>query len=370
MFLQLSLQKRGGGAEDAWHFSEALVKNGFAHHVMVAEGNEHEKDFTVNDVRTVDSVKTYPSKMYALVWYTLTLFRPCRWLWRIKNLRPTTVYATHFHPWLAFIPLLKKIVPCTFIYTVHENPYGTKEASNPLMRLLERFVFNKADVVIAHSQYIARVIEPQVKGRPIYVLLLGAYTLTCPLFKPVSSRAGDPLRALFFGRLEEYKGLDVLLRAFELVKKKQINVHLALVGRGELSADFLQKARLLGVEIDRGWVPPTEVCAVLSRADVLVLPYRAASQSGVVSLGLGVGLPLIVTRVGGLPEYVEHEKNGLVVDCSAEAIASALETYALHPELVAQHGEESKRRGQGMLSWEMGVRGFLEFFKQLKHAKK
>lgn len=363
MFLQVSLQKRGGGAEDAWHFSEALVKLGFAHHVMVAQGNERERDFTGHDTRVVHVVKTYLSAIGEMLLYTLTLVRPLAWLAQIKRLAPTVVYATHFHPWLAFLPLLKKFVSFTFVYAVHEDPYGTKEAAHPLMRFIERFIFNHADAVIAHSRYVAHAIGPYMHGRPLHVLPLGAYTAACPALKPTVSSAAEPLRVLFFGRLEEYKGLDLLLAAFELLKNRRVSIALTLSGRGDLSAEFLRTARELGVIIDRRWIPPQEVCPLLGTADVLVLPYVAASQSGVVSLGLGVGLPLVVTNVGGLPEYVEDGVSGFVVAPSAEAIADALKRYADDRTLVAHHGEESLKRGRGMFSWEEGARRLVEFVK-------
>lgn len=365
MFLQVSLQKRGGGAEDAWHFSEALVKLGYQHHVMVAQGNERERDFTGLEGRVVHIVKTYPSALAEMLLHTLALVRPLAWLARIKRLNPKIVYATHFHPWLAFLPLLKRVVPFTFVYAVHEDPYGTKEAAHPIFRYIERFVFNRADAIVTHSRYIAHTVEPYLHGRKLHVMPLGAYAGACPNLKPSISSAADPLRVLFFGRLEEYKGLDLLLNAFGILKKKQVSAVLHLSGRGELSADFLRTARELGVEIDRRWVPPQEVCGILSQADVLVLPYTAASQSGVISLGLGIGLPLVVTRVGGLPEYVEDGVSGYVVAPSAEEIAGALEKYARDRTLVGKHGAESLRRGSGMLSWEDGAKGLVEFLKNI-----
>lgn len=364
MFLQLSLQKRGGGAEDAWHFSEALVTLGFSHHVMVAEGNERERDFTAFAGRVVHIVKTYPSTLQEMMFYTLTLVRPLRWLARVQRLHPTVVYATHFHPWLVLLPFLKKIMPFTFVYAVHEDPYGTKEASNAWMRHIERLVFKSADAIVVHSQYVAQAVEPYLRGRKIHVLPLGAYTGACPALKPVFSSTSEPLRVLFFGRLEEYKGLELLLSAFEIMKKNQTNATLTLCGRGELSTVFLRKAKELGVIIDRRWIPPQEVCGILAKADVLVLPYLSASQSGVVSLGLGVGLPLIVTKVGGLPEYVEDSVNGFVVAPTAESVAAALEKYSQDRNLLVRHGAESLRKGREGLSWGTGAKGLLEFIKQ------
>lgn len=363
MFLQLSLQRRGGGAEDAWHFSEALVKLGFVHQVMVARGNEREHDFTGCAGRVVHKVTTYPSTLRGMIFYTLTLFRPLHWLVQISQLRPKIIYATHFHPWLLFLSLLKKIIPFTFIYAVHEDPYSTKEVSSSFFRQIERIVFKSADAIVVHSQYIARAVKPYLHGRKIHVLLLGAYTDACPSLKPIFSLEDSPLRIVFFGRLEEYKGLDLLLCAFEILKKKQVNAILTLCGQGELTAVFLHKAHELGVVIDQRWIPSEEVCAIFGRTDVLILPYTAASQSGVVSLGLGVGLPLIVTNVGGLPEYVEDGVNGFVVAPDPEALARSVEKYVHDRTLLPRHGAESARRGREVVSWEIGARSLLEFVK-------
>jgi glycosyltransferase involved in cell wall biosynthesis len=75
-----------------------------------------------------------------------------------------------------------------------------------------------------------------------------------------------------------------------------------------------------------GWLPETEVPAVLAAADLLVLPYRSGSQSAVAPLALAAGLPVLSTRVGGLPEVVQDGVNGVLVEPgSVDALVAAFE---------------------------------------------
>ena len=90
---------------------------------------------------------------------------------------------------------------------------------------------------------------------------------------------GRPWRLLFFGRIHEYKGLDLLAQAYALLGER-FSVTLRVVGEGHVEA-LKKLAALPGVTIEQGWVPDTKITSVFSQADIIVLPYIEASQSGV-----------------------------------------------------------------------------------------
>lgn len=120
---------------------------------------------------------------------------------------------------------------------------------------------------------------------------------------------------LYFGYIRDYKGLDLLI---ESISKLDESYHLILAG--ECYGDFTRytdQIKALGVS-DRisllnRYIPDNEVTLLFSAADVCVLPYKSATQSGVTAIALHFELPLIVTNVGGLKELVFHEKTGLLV---------------------------------------------------------
>ena len=151
----------------------------------------------------------------------------------------------------------------------------------------------------------------------------------------------DELIILFFGFIRKYKGLDILLESMKLLKEKSIHTtmgahatNVKLLVAGEFYEDdkpYLEQIDRLGLRNDvilkTDFVPDTEVKYFLSAADVVVQPYRNATQSGVTPLAYYFEKPMIVTNVGGLPSLVPHEKAGLVAEPNAEAIAAAIERF-------------------------------------------
>jgi glycosyltransferase involved in cell wall biosynthesis len=133
---------------------------------------------------------------------------------------------------------------------------------------------------------------------------------------PADMPADCPI-LLFFGFVRPYKGLEYLIQALPLVLQQQ-KVHLLVVGEFWSSPTYYRHyAQEFGVEqaitfIDR-YVPNEELGRYFGAADVVVLPYIAATQSGVVQLAFGFGKPVITTRVGGLHEVVQDGVNGLIV---------------------------------------------------------
>jgi len=136
--------------------------------------------------------------------------------------------------------------------------------------------------------------------------------------------------ALFFGFVRPYKGLVHLIDALPLAVSRVPDLRLVVAGECWGSpAPYLDRAAALGVadrvRFDDGYIPNERVGIYFAAADVVVLPYVEASQSGVVTQAAEALVPSIVTRVGGLPEAVEDGVSGLVVPPgNAGALADAL----------------------------------------------
>ena len=115
------------------------------------------------------------------------------------------------------------------------------------------------------------------------------------------------LELLFFGIIRPYKGLDVLLEALALLRERDVHLTVA----GEVWGKSSPASRVYGlglagrVEMLLQYVDAQQAAELFHRADVVVLPYRRASSSGVLALAYRYGRPVLVTAVGGLPEAVE-----------------------------------------------------------------
>lgn len=157
---------------------------------------------------------------------------------------------------------------------------------------------------------------------------------------------------LSFGLIRDYKGLDWLLEAFAALKERS---EVKLVVAGEVYADgekYHKLARDLGIDNEIIWrtefVPDSEVKYYFCAADLIVQPYKSATQSGVTQIAYHFEKPMLVTRVGGLPEIVPDGKVGYAVDPSPAAITAALEKFLKDSPDFSEGIRDEKRK----YSWE------------------
>ncbi len=134
---------------------------------------------------------------------------------------------------------------------------------------------------------------------------------------------------LFFGFIRDYKGLDLLLRAFTNSFFRNNNIKLLVAG--EFYADenkYLQLIKDLKLEnlvvLKTEYIPNDEVQNYFNAADIVAQPYKSATQSGVTQIGYHFNKPMLVTNVGGLSEIIPHMKIGYVVPVDSDEIAKAL----------------------------------------------
>ncbi len=140
---------------------------------------------------------------------------------------------------------------------------------------------------------------------------------------------------LYFGLIRKYKGLDILIEAFD-----QLSEAYELLIVGEPYGDFQPYQDLIDKNKNKNriktftrYVPDEEVPKFFSAADVCVLPYRSATQSGVIAIAYHFDLPVIVTDVGGLRGTVEPYNAGIVVDkAEAGLFAEAIQSYFEHSQ--------------------------------------
>ena len=139
----------------------------------------------------------------------------------------------------------------------------------------------------------------------------------------------DPSRRtlLYFGLIRDYKGLDLLIEAMQYLDERY-----QLVAAGECYGSFERYGQLAAgnprIHLQNRYIGDEEVPLFFSAADLCVLPYRSATQSGITAISLHFDLPLAATPVGGLPESIGETGVGVMArEVSPEAIAEAVRSY-------------------------------------------
>lgn len=177
--------------------------------------------------------------------------------------------------------------------------------------------------------------------------------------------APDKKVILFFGLIRPYKGLKYLIEAMAVVVKS-IDCVLWVVGEFyDSKDDYLTLIQELGLEghivIHDEYVKNEAVSLYFSSADVVVLPYVAATQSGIVQIAFGLNKPVITTNVGGLPEAVEDGRTGFVVEPeSPQKLAQAILKF-YEEDCEARFAECIKAKAAAF-SWDEEVGSIESFF--------
>jgi glycosyltransferase involved in cell wall biosynthesis len=243
------------------------------------------------------------------------------------------------------------------VVAVAHNP--ADHEAGILQRTAARSVLRRCDAVFTH----ARVLEEELAAsypavptasHPLPPPEIGELPLREEARRQLEIPA-DRKVALFLGLIRSYKGVDLLLDA---IARQSTESNWMLVVAGEpwegLGPALGQQLRDLGIE-DRvrlrlGWVPESWVPTLLAAADLVVLPYRSGSQSAVAPLALAAGLPVLSTRVGGLPEVVCDGVNGVLVEPgSVDELARAF--GELNTEKLAVLAEGA-RQSRSRFTWD------------------
>ena len=172
---------------------------------------------------------------------------------------------------------------------------------------------------------------------------------------------------LFFGLIRDYKGLDMLLKAWKSWNPE--NRKLLIAGEFYTSREkYLSLIEQLDLKdrvvLHDHFIADEDVRYYFSASDCLVLPYRSATQSGVTQIAYNFSLPMLITNVGGLPEIVPDGRVGLVCEPTVEGIIEGLKrVYSENvlPGLIANFPEERKR-----FSWAAMCDKLLEVYEQTK----
>lgn len=362
----VALQKRGGGALDGVNFSNALAKEGFFHCVVVPETGDYAAKWdSLRRERIVSRVPTYGAGKGSFIFWTVTLVRPVRLAWRVLREHPDVVHAVNFHPWLIFVFMARPFGGYKVLYTFQDNPFDPKEDPQPGMNSLERRFVHLADALAPTSAFTEGDIKKFTGTKRMVVLPLGVYEDLCPgTPREKHFHEKGPLNVLFFGRIEGYKGLRLLVEAADKLAGDGLKLDVVIAGRGTVEEASARIIKERGFTLKNYWISDEEICSLFAEADVVVAPYERATQSGIVSLALAYRVPVIATNVGALPEYVHDGVNGFLVKVSAAEIAAKLKV--LHEDrTLLTHMSEGARRIAEKFSWAATARKAIGFYNTL-----
>jgi len=262
----------------------------------------------------------------------------------LKKLRPDLIVVRYWLPFMG--PSLGSIVRIvkqnehTKIVCIADNiiPHEKRIGDIPFTK----YFVTPIDAFITMSEKVLGDLTQIAPGKPAKFVAHPLYDNFGEKISKEEARnyLGIPLDKkilLFFGFIRKYKGLDILLDAMKILKSSN---HPPLGDGGKLliAGEFYEDRKAYDEQIERlgikdslilktVFIADSEVKYYLCAADVVVQPYRSATQSGVTPLAYHFEKPMIVTNVGGLPSLVPDDKIGLIAEPTAESIAEKIQEF-------------------------------------------
>ena len=238
-------------------------------------------------------------------------------------------------------------------------------------KLLAKILFKQCDAFVVLSENVAHDL---LEMHPSAKYLLSPH----PLYSHFGEKQAkdvachslgiDPSKKtlLFFGLIREYKGLDLLIDAFV-----SLDDSYQLVIAGECYGSFDKYQAVIDqskakerISVYNQYIKDSDIPALFSAADALVLPYRSATQSGVLSLAYHFDLPVLSTNVGDFYNSIALPKIGLVTSAvSSEAINQSVKELFI-PENMAEYKRNIAKK-KAALSWDTFSRKLLAFIPKL-----
>ena len=240
------------------------------------------------------------------------------------------------------------------LHDVHTHP-GDKD-SQTIPRPIINAVVRSADAVIVHGEGLKSDAQASLRLHPDRVF--SSIHPVSRRYREIADEAGltraddGALRVLFFGRIFKYKGLEHLVAADALIGDTIRRRKIIIAGRGDMAvAEAAAGAHPDRYDLRPRRIDDLETAQLFTDADVLVLPYIEASQSGVLAIAPSFGLPVVASDIGEIGDVVRTTGMGLLVPpADPPALAKALREVLENDDLRAELARKSAEAATGALS--------------------
>ncbi len=290
-------------------------------------------------------IPTYTSNLQFAI-SLLTVF-PFLWLKILFGLlrgRYSAIYFPYKHYWNLFFLWLFKLFGKKTIMTVHDGILHEGEESRFQQWLINQCI-KHTDELIFLTDFVRKNVSQKIDFKAnTTVIPHGIFTDY--VHTQIRTLTHKP-RLLFLGRIGKYKGVEMLIEATNQTLQDSYE-SLTIAGKALYDLKFENdnpKIILLNK-----WLDNNEVIRLLKESDILILPYKEASQSGVIPMGIAATIPMVCTQVGGLPEQLKEDE-AVFVEPNVEALKNGIEQLICDSDLYENLSQKMLKK-QTELGWE------------------
>lgn len=316
--------KRGGGAKYSFEAAKALVENGYDVYVIISEYIENIQDWEKINFKELHKIKTYRNTfefiLYTLKFIVFDVFVIKR---KFKNKGISILYTPMIQPW----SLMLNFVFRDFIKVTTLHDPIPHLGSNKLFDFLVNLTVKFSDKIIVLSEtFVSITSQKYNKAKEnIYVIKHGIFSYK-PENQTNNNNYSNEINFLFFGRITDYKGINILIKAYKKLIESNKLVTLRIVGEGRID-NYIDKLEIkkLNINVHNKWVQESQISNYFNvNNTVCVLPYIQASQSGVIPIAMSSKVLIISTNVGGLKEQVNSSNAIIIKENDVESLYEAM----------------------------------------------
>lgn len=351
------LGRKGGGSIYSLEIAKEMSKNENLL-CIVSKNSENIIQWRQSGVKIIefDTYKDFKSMVFSIL-KVRKFFRLKR---DILKFKPDVIYHPMLHTFTPIVNLLLYKIPR--IVTLHD-PLPHKGEENIILDKISRIIARRSSRVIILSEIFKKnVIDMGVDKNIIDVIPHGEFSYYSNSMKKTDFNN----KIIFFGRISKYKGIDVLLEIFKLIKEGNKDAELLIVGSGDITEykELIEQCK--DVTVVNRWINDSEVEHFFSQADILAIPYIDASQSGVIPLAYGFAMPVVAFRVGGIPEQITDGETGFLVEPTNIIEFANKCVYLLdNPNVIEKMGYAGLVKSKQEMGWDRVCELLNKSFKQV-----
>ncbi len=339
----------GGISLYALEMTKGLLANNVDVYAIISSDNVYKHEWENLGLRKLIVIDTYNNKMtFAINTLFFYIYRK-RYIYKLMiNEKIDAIYLPGYSHWAGMISDLFKDIPEWI--TLHDPIAHSGESFfNKLMEHRWRKRIKKAKKVIILSEVFKDYVINELKiiNDKIVVVPHGPFES----YKVIENKklvrySSKKINFLFFGRIERYKGVGILLSAYTEIEKEYGDfVSLTIAGRGNINEYSSMITGLKNVNIINRWIDDEEVSGLFVGDNIVtILPYLDATQSGVVNIAMQNESLIIASATGGLSEQIGNGKYGILVEPNNrqdlyKAMLSVVKNISLYEGMVKKAKE-------------------------------
>ena len=319
--------------------------------------DEWKQEFNDNNLFCVNDFRARKRKIH----YLLQLIKTICFYRKVKFDYIILTFPTRREMLVAKLLRHKNI--CTFVHDLIPHSSTVKQVAKN-----ESSIFKKADVLIVLTRKYIEAASTKY-NRPVNKVVFIRHPM--PMYPQATSLEKKSIdytiNFLFFGRIEGYKGLDILARAYRKLETKYNNMCLTVAGNGDFSPYSQEYSLLKNVNIINRYIDDSEIPELFCvNNTVVVLPYIDATQSGVIPMAFYYGVPVIASNTGGLKEQLFDGTIGSFFEPGdIDSLFESMESYIRDGKKICEQ-KRLMEEYAGMLEWDYVAK---DLAKQLETIK-